>query len=51
MREKQLKILHKHYNFVLAKLKSCSDKHFEKWLELSKILKNKIIELESSVQS
>jgi len=41
-------ILSRQYRVVLDKLKSCSDKHFEKWLSLSKIIKEEIIACELS---
>lgn len=48
---KQLEMLNKLYIVVNGRLSSCSDKDFPRWLKLSQLLKNEIIELESKVQS
>lgn len=43
-----MSILMKQYRFVLARLKTAkTDRDFEKWLKMSKILKDEIIAIES----
>jgi len=45
--KKKLKLLHKQHDFVLKQLKACQDAQFEKWLKLTKIVKEEIIACEN----